>query len=268
MLINDMIFHSGNEKEKLISKQINEKVDNTFKNLIKTQYSNEKYAPLTKLGTVSKFNKKTYPYLNTQFKTTFSKVSPYSKIGGIYIRSYYNVKLVDTLLKYLTVKTVSKSTHGEYEYIKFEFNENALSCILYHVISMIIASTGRLLGCQLYAAYLMAIIEFFHVNDIDWSFAKSYIYQYAKTTNHEDLEPYIQELKNSKKICDVKRTSIKKGKPHSRKIRVSDKEVSKLMEAGLSQTKIKEQLSIKYGCSPKTIQRAMNSFGLTRSYSK
>lgn len=64
---------------------------------------------------------------------------------------------------------MSKSTHGEYEYLKFEFNETALSCILFHVISMIIASTDRLLGCQLYAAYLMAAIEFFHVNDIDWS---------------------------------------------------------------------------------------------------
>ena len=146
MLLKEQFYHSPNEKEKCIAKQIIDTIVKTFNKLIEIQYSYDRYAPLKKLRTLSNFNKKTYPYLNSLFKNTFSKVSPYSKIGGIYIRSYYNVKLADIRNNYLTVRTVSKSIHGEYEYLKFEFNENALSCVLFHVISMIIASTGRLLG--------------------------------------------------------------------------------------------------------------------------
>ena len=82
------------------------------------------------------------------------------------------------------------------------------------------------------------------------------------------MEPFIQDLKNCKKLCDEKRTAVKKGKPHTRKIPVFEKAVLKLLEAGLSQTEIKDQLSIKDGCSPKTVQRAKKSYGLTRSYTK
>ncbi|MCH5233726.1 MAG: hypothetical protein J1E16_00390 [Muribaculaceae bacterium] len=268
MLLVDLFYHSFTEDEKHLVEQIKENVDNTFDKLCNLQYDLDHFTPLKKLTIVKNFTKKTYPFLNNRFKVVFSKVKQQSKTGGIFIRSYYNVTLVDILSNYLTIKSVIPSINGEYNYKKFEFNETALSCILYHIVGMIMASTGRLLGCQLYAAYLMGVIEFFHVNDIDWSYTKNFIAHYVQNTNYEDLEPYIRDLKNCKKLCDEKRTAVKKGKPHTRKIRVSEKAVLKLLEAGLSQTEIKDQLSIKYGCSPKTVQRAMKSYGLTRSYTK
>lgn len=268
MLLVDLFYHSFTENEKHLVKQIKENVDNTFDKLCNLQYDQDHFTPLKKLTIVKNFTKKTYPFLNNRFKVVFSKVKQQSKTGGIFIRSYYNVQLVDILTNYLTIKSTIPSTNGEYNYRKFEFNKTALDYVILFVTCMVMASSKKLIGCQLYAAYLMALIEFFHVNDINWQLAKNYLYYYCNNIDAEDIISYVEELKKCKKTCDDRRTAVKKGKPHTRKIRISEKAVLKLLEAGLSQTEIKDQLSIKYGCSPKTVQRAMKSYGLTRSYTK
>lgn len=268
MKLTDLFYQNLNspKSEIELNQGMKSKTDEVFKTLIEWDRSkrSDKYKYIYRV--VNQYNKKIYPLFNQKFKKIFDNNSYKSKQGGIYIRNFYGVKLSKLLDESLNFKSMNISTHTSYAYHKFIFNEESLNQLIFFIAGLIYAYSGRIVPGQIYMAYLSAVIEFFDIKDIDWNKAHNHLFVVLESYEFNEINDFIVYLRSEKQKSDNLRTSKKKGKEHKKKILFTRDEVLKLKAEGKTQTIIKKELSIKYACSEKTIQRLMKSMGLTRVY--
>lgn len=217
------------------------------------------------------YESKTYPLINAKFKTGINKLSSSKKnqYGNLYTRTAGGNRLEDLIASdsNFTICKTNFSKDGKHCFRKYFLQAKSLYKLALYITALSFMTAKKISHLQILVAFIMAVIEFFRVQDIRWNDLLIFLKEFISTVEWADVEELVSELKQKTDDMNSRIGKLRTGLQYG-KTEIPAEEIVNLMESGMAQKEIQNSLALKYNVSAKTIQRRMAGLGLTRAYTK
>lgn len=208
------------------------------------------------------------------------------KFFGVYNSKYYSLyprkvagaeinKVIYGILKNHIIASYTNKI-GDYKFYKYRFlnnngfiNDN-INTVIIEVISRVLFMSCKPTLGQIYIASIQAIIEFFHIQDIDWTRVIECI-NYCLILDYENI--YLPRIKQLQEIKDEfykkvheKRNGEKHKNTRKDKVIITDEEIKEQLELHKKKKDVIVYFTEKYNISERTVKYRLKETGFTKTY--